>query len=95
MIAEAKTCPDGCGLCCAEQGTPPMLMDEYHALPSALQWDREAHGDRWSDSLPCLWFDAEAKRCKHYEHRPLTCREFAPGEEGCGLFRRVAGLEPL
>lgn len=96
VIADAKTCPDGCGLCCAEMGTPPMLMDEYAALPPALQWDRDAHHDRYGDALPCLWFDTEAKRCKHYEHRPLTCREaVVPGDEDCTLFRKVAGLRPL
>jgi Fe-S-cluster containining protein len=73
-----------------------MLMDEYHALPPELHWDRETHGDRWNDSLPCIWFDAEAKRCKHYEHRPEACREaVVPGDEDCGLFRRVAELDPL
>lgn len=94
--APAKTCPDGCGLCCAEQGTPPMLMDEYARLPAALQWDRDTHHDRYGDALPCLWFDTEAKRCRHYEHRPEACREAVkPGDEDCGLFRRVAGLDPL
>lgn len=35
--------------------------------------------------IPCLWYDEQTKRCKHYEHRPETCRDevMVPGNEAC------------
>lgn len=32
---------------------------------------------------PCVWYDAERKRCLHHEWRPATCRRFEPGGERC------------
>lgn len=81
-----------CGLCCSEQGTPPMMMDEYTALPVELQWDRRLHADRYDRGLPCLWFNVESKRCEHYEHRPEACRTaVVPGDEWCLEFRHNGG----
>lgn len=37
---------------------------------------------------PCLWYDEVAMRCKHYEHRPETCRDaIEPGDEACRATR--------
>jgi Fe-S-cluster containining protein len=36
---------------------------------------------------PCLWQDAETKRCRHYEFRPAVCRVFEPGDDGCNKVR--------
>jgi Fe-S-cluster containining protein len=41
--------------------------------------------------LPCVWYDAESKQCRHYEHRPDICRTFPVGGEGC-LFWRERSL---
>ena len=38
---------DGCGACCAKQGTPPMLPDEYAALPKRLKWNIKKHALRY------------------------------------------------
>jgi uncharacterized protein len=41
---------------------------------------------------PCLWLDAEAGRCLHYEYRPQACREFAVGGVDCLDARRRGGI---
>lgn len=46
----------------------------------------------WRYGQPCLWLDETTKRCKNYEHRPATCREFQPGEEACLEYRKRGGL---
>lgn len=43
--------------------------------------------------VPCLWFDLETKRCKHYEHRPETCRDaIHPGDDACRATRKHFGV---
>lgn len=84
---EVIDCTD-CGRCCDQQGTPPMLSDEFAALPPELQWDRDAHDNRYDLSEPCLWYDIETKRCRHYDHRPRACREFRVGNPYCLEFRQ-------
>ena len=32
---------------------------------------------------PCIWLDLDSRRCKHHEHRPKVCRDFAVGSQGC------------
>jgi Fe-S-cluster containining protein len=78
---------EGCGACCSKQGTPPMLIEEYLALPKHLQWNRNKHASRYDYSLPCLWYDANLKRCSNYEHRGLVCREFEVGGPDCLTMR--------
>ncbi len=39
---------------------------------------------------PCHWYDAKAKRCLNYEHRPPVCRDFPVDGPGCRYFRRLA-----
>jgi Fe-S-cluster containining protein len=47
----------------------------------------------WSDTIPhCVWFNPDTKRCRHYEHRPMICRGFAVGGEGCLRRRREEGI---
>lgn len=39
--------------------------------------------------IPCLWYDEETKRCRHYEHRPEVCRDaIKPGDDACLQTRR-------
>lgn len=87
------TC-DNCGACCSQQGTPPFGLD-FDDLPDDLKWDRWAHANRYDLGLPCLWYDAETRRCQHYDHRPLACREFVAGELDCNDMRIQIGLERL
>lgn len=81
-LAVVTSCED-CGLCCSQQGTPPMDMEEYNALPDELKWDRATHGSRYDYGLPCLWYDGDKKQCSNYDHRGLACREFEVGGEVC------------
>lgn len=37
--------------------------------------------------IPCLWYDEEAKQCRHHEYRPDTCREFEVGGDACRATR--------
>lgn len=64
---------------------PPELVQslrDYYDAVDAGALDRAEH------AVPCLWFDTEAKRCRHYEHRPEACREaVVPGDEHCNEFR--------
>jgi Fe-S-cluster containining protein len=36
----------------------------------------------------CVWFDAEHRRCRHYDHRPSTCRVFELNGPGCHIYRQ-------
>ena len=81
------TC-EGCGKCCEKQGTPPFSHAGDDKPPPELEWDIDAHADRYDRGLPCLWFDTETKKCNHYEHRPDACRnEVNPGDYWCRSFR--------
>lgn len=51
--------------------------------PPELEWDIDEHAFRYDQGLPCLWYDAETRQCKHYEHRPEVCREFEMGGDDC------------
>ena len=89
---------DGCGACCLVVTSPPFrrMIDEYgeeewgrlrrerpDLVSGLLDADRarRAGGDP-SYGTPCLWFNAETRRCPHYDHRPLACR----------VSRSVAGI---
>ncbi len=87
-------CKD-CGRCCSTQGTPPFTGCEGDDPPPELAWDIDKHADRYDLGLPCLWYDTETKRCKHYEHRPQVCRDFQPGEPQCNEWRVELGLPRL
>jgi len=50
------------------------LLDYIHNYHSPV--DGELDG-------PCVWYDAEGRRCKHHEHRPEVCQNFAVGGKGC------------
>jgi Fe-S-cluster containining protein len=79
---------DDCGACCETQGTPPFARTPDDRPPPELDWDRLAHRWRYDQSLPCLWYDPTTRRCRHYEFRPLACREaVVPGDENCLRFR--------
>ncbi|WP_437224462.1 YkgJ family cysteine cluster protein [Planctomicrobium sp. SH661] len=83
---------EGCGACCRtisappfridhtvneprERGVPQDLIDEF--LPT---WEVrfQVITDR-----PCLWFDEETLRCRHYDIRPSACREFELNSPSC------------
>lgn len=86
----------GCGKCCETQAGLPVVYYRVFGtiaeLPAHLQLEIQEIYVRWygtgswkgpADQSPCVWYDAEAKRCKHYEYRPDVCREFEVGGEAC------------
>ena len=99
---------DGCGACCRVVTFPPFrrIFDEGgEEAWERLRWDRpdllvailaaeaaRKAGGEPSFGSPCLWFDAEAGRCRHHELRPRACREFAVGGVDCLGARRRAGI---
>ena len=99
---------DGCGACCEVVTEPPFysvfhetgedawerLKADRPDLVAALVADdraRRASGGPFFGT-PCVWFDATTRRCRHYEYRPLACREFEVGEQDCRDARRRAGV---
>jgi Fe-S-cluster containining protein len=52
---------------------------------------RRANGGPFHGT-PCLWYDAETRRCRHYELRPGACRMFEVGSGDCHDARRRSGI---
>jgi len=99
---------DDCGACCRVVTLPPFRRafdGEGEEAWECLRWDRpdlmaeflaadrarRADGDP-SFGTPCLWLDPDSGRCRHYDHRPRDCREFAVGGPDCRDARRRAGV---
>jgi Fe-S-cluster containining protein len=36
---------------------------------------------------PCVWYDTDADRCRHYDWRPGICRKFLPDSDECVKLR--------
>jgi Fe-S-cluster containining protein len=92
----------GCGACCLHLGWPPFLQ-RFAGWKGEPAWNRlvkerpdladeivrlSKAATHNGDHGPCVWFDAETRRCRHYERRPRICRDFEPGEEDCLRFRK-------
>ena len=73
---------DGCGACCRNQPFPPFMTRDGDTLPEVIVNELLAAGKREASDI-CLWLDDATGRCKHYEHRPLLCREFELGGDVC------------
>jgi Fe-S-cluster containining protein len=79
---------------------PSGSQDEeaYLRLPADLKKEVDDHlmalvqSGIADDGQPCHWLDLKTMACKHYEHRPLVCREFEPGSEGCRYVRECHGI---
>ena len=109
-LAVIESC-DGCGACCLVVTTPPFRRDFDGGGEEAwerLAWDRPdllagiLDADRARRAVgepsfgsPCLWFDAETGRCRHYDDRPHACRVFDLGGVDCRGARRRAGMDRL
>lgn len=90
---------DACGLCCEGNGSPVTLyvsrtewQSQQHpyrpaGLPEELIREIDEHfGGLFRGQEPperCLWFDAQARRCRHYEWRPQVCRDYELGGVAC------------
>jgi Fe-S-cluster containining protein len=70
------------------------LQRERPDLAAELDADyqeRRANGGPFYGT-PCLWYDAQTRRCRHYQYRPLACCEFEIGGYDCHDARRRAGV---
>ena len=87
---------EGCGACCLHMGVPPFdeagveptddTDCEYEALPPNLKTEIDAFWEASAEGIagkPCVWLDTETRRCKHYDHRPIVCVDFKPGNPIC------------
>ena len=107
LLPVIESC-DGCGACCLVVTSPPFrrVFDEGgEEAWERLRWDRpdlraavlaadrarRANGDP-SFGTPCLWYDAESRRCRHHDLRPSACRAFEIGAGDCRDARRRAGI---
>ena len=66
-------------------GLPAELVEEIDAHFLGLHRGQEGPG-------PCLWYDAAALRCRHYQWRPQVCRDYAVGSPSCLSGRRKEGV---
>ena len=96
----------GCGACCLYLVWPPFyriddpqwkrLEEERPELVAGSEIDRFRRREMGQDpdwKAPCLWYDAESQRCKHYEYRPDVCRDFEPGSSECAYFREMRDIK--
>lgn len=111
-VLQPETC-DGCGLCCEGIGSPVALyasrpgLAEHPSRPAGLPEELIREIDEHFIGLfrgqepqeRCLWFDAESRRCRHYEWRPQVCRDYELGGSACLALRRehlsTAGAKPF
>jgi Fe-S-cluster containining protein len=84
---------EGCGACCWEIGTPPFTGIGDDVPPPWLEWDVNEHDERRDQRLPCIWYDARTRLCRHYEYRPEICRDFDVGCFDCREFRQQCGID--
>jgi Fe-S-cluster containining protein len=68
---------------------PGELRDE---ILLHLAEERRTGKRRHERGLPCIWYDPETRRCRHYEHRPAVCRRFEIASDGCNQWRASIGL---
>ena len=72
---------------------PEALRDELRDYYQAV-WAGKTEDRSLSGNVPCLWFDLETRRCRHYEHRPNVCRTFEIGGASCLGHRERMGIKP-
>lgn len=101
-VLQPASCDD-CGLCCEGIGSPvlayasrPAFGDDHPfrpaGLPTALIQEIDEHFAGLSRGQEpqerCLWFDAQRRRCKHYDWRPQICRDYERAGTACLLRRQ-------
>ncbi len=97
---------DDCGACCQVVTSPPFVRrfaGEGEEAWERLRWDRPKLREEFlaaerareaaglpSFGSPCLWYDVETRRCRHYDFRPQACRVFEVDSVDCRGARRRA-----
>lgn len=102
-LSVIPTSCDGCGACCMEQagfpaswyvapGGPMGSTASGDPLPHEVERELRGCVAVWLKIGfpvgPCIWFDQETRKCRHYEHRPSLCRDGVKvGDEACMNWR--------
>ena len=99
---------DNCGACCTAQGYLPIhmvgdrpMLKGVNPLPPMLQMELQAVRERFIEEGPhdgpdgpCIWYDSQTRRCKHYDYRPTLCRDgIKAGDTGCLRWRKERGID--
>lgn len=107
-ILSPDSCDD-CGLCCEGIGSPVLLYQSqprsdgpHPQRPAGLPQDLIDEIDehflglaRGEESQQqCLWYDPQARCCRHYEWRPQICRDYELGGSACLAERQQANSIP-
>jgi Fe-S-cluster containining protein len=96
-LGVVTSCRD-CGVCCLGQAGLPVtwyrFIEPDAPLPPEVRAGVEALAGRdfW-EADPCVWYDLEARSCRHYEWRPDVCRSFAVGGADCLRVRATRLVE--
>jgi Fe-S-cluster containining protein len=65
---------------------PPYELIEYDALPQYIKADFVEHitkdPDYYKQGKPCFFLQ-EDNTCRHYDNRPVACKEFLRGSDFC------------
>lgn len=74
---------ENCGKCCTETEIILLLNREYNNLKrtirdlnSKVSVHPSENGHYAINSMPCVFYDSENKRCKIYSRRPIVCRNY-------------------
>lgn len=79
---------------------PTLLTFLPEALRDQIAWHQQEEVEtgrtRHERGLPCIWLDAERRRCTQYAFRPDRCRDVAVGGPSCAFWRqrRPPGAPP-
>lgn len=108
-LPRVDNCND-CGACCTGQAALPIHLvgrqdlrtPGVNPLPPDLKAELQALVIEYlttefpPDDSPCIWYDAQTKRCRHYDYRPTLCRdEVKPGDAACLRWRLDCGIDPV
>ncbi len=78
------------GLSAAQLADAVLDTELFQLMPAEL---RREHAELLLNLIadptggPCAWYDPDAKRCRHHDWRPATCRRFWPNDERCNELR--------
>lgn len=108
-LSVISNCND-CGACCQHMGITPVVLvsgfagPDYGVNPLPEDLAEELRGILikvqagedvgQGDDKPCIWFDQKKRQCRHYDYRPIVCRDaIKPGDPDCRKIRVDCGVD--